>query len=108
MALRVLAALLAVVLMAGPAAATFADPAPKPFTHVDHLESPESEGCLPFHDDAFCLSCRLLSSHPLRSHVDPVIPTLLTESTATLRGLASSLPDDHVPSPLRARAPPRI
>lgn len=105
--LRVLAALLVILVIGSPAAGALADPAPKLVTHTDHLGSAESGGCLPLHDDAFCLSCRVASTHPVGSTPVPALPVPGMDSAPLPRALATSLPDAHGDAPPRTRAPPR-
>lgn len=105
--LRLLIALLALLQLAGPLAYALAEPAPVATSHQEHVGAQDDFGCRPLHDDAFCGSCRALSTEPLRSRTADRLAGLLVEPDAALRPLASDLPDDHCRAPLHARAPPR-
>lgn len=107
-ALRPLVIVLALLQLVAPVSAAIADPAPPPVSHADHLGSPDDPGCEPFHDDTFCLSCRVLFSQPLDSRPTPTPRPLRADADATLRDLAGALPDAPASPPLRARAPPLV
>lgn len=101
-------ALLVILQLAVPVGVAFADPAPAPVSHLDHVGSQEDPGCPPAHDDAFCLSCRVLSPVPLGSRALPSLAVLPVDRSALLRSETTRLPDDATVATLRARAPPRL
>lgn len=105
--LRLLIALLVMLQLAGPTGYAMADPAPTAVSHQEHVGAQDDFGCQPFHDDAFCGSCRTLSTEPVRSGSGARFPLLLVDSAGALRALATDLPDEPSPAPLHARAPPR-
>lgn len=106
--LRPLIIVLALLQMAAPLTAAMADPAPAPVSHTDHLGSRDDRGCETFHDDAFCLSCRVLFSPPLDSRSDATPGSPLHDAEATLPDLAGGIPNPPASAPLRARAPPHV
>lgn len=105
--LRLLIALLVMLQLAGPTGYALTDPAPTAVSHQMHVGAQDDSGCQPFHDDAFCGSCRVLSAEPLRSGSEPRLPLLTSDSATALRALAADLPDAPSLAPLHARAPPR-
>ncbi len=105
--LRVLVALVGALLLAGPLTGVAADPAPTP-SHVDHLGDAGAAGCRAFHDDAYCLSGRALSTPLLYSSADAGLPDLPTTDADFPPETPGSHVDDPHAAPLRARAPPRL
>ncbi|MFP4624697.1 MAG: hypothetical protein ACOCVZ_01735 [Gemmatimonadota bacterium] len=106
-ALRLLAALLVTLQLAGPVVGVLADSAPTPAAHHDHIGGPEDPGCRAFHDEVVCLSSRVVLTGPVRA-VSSVLP-LPTIAIAVERGEAAERPLwGTTGSFLGARAPPRI
>lgn len=105
--LRLLVTLLVALQLAGPLGYALAEPAPAMAAHQEHLGTPDDAGCRPFHDDAFCGSCRALSHYPVRAGSFPPLAALPATMAHRPGELERGLPDDPDATPLRARAPPR-
>lgn len=106
--LRPLVVVLALLQLVAPVSAAVADPPPAPVTHADHLGEPDERGCEPFHDDAFCVTCRVLFSQPLGSRSAPAIGSPLHDGGARVCDGASAIPEGPTDTPLHARAPPLV
>lgn len=106
--LRTLVLLLALLQLAAPTGYALAEPAPPPTSHQEHLGTRDDDGCRPFHDEAFCGSCRVLSNHPLQSDAGPRLAPQPVRALTGLRSSDTGAPAGPPLEQLHARAPPRI
>ncbi len=93
--------------LAGPVVVALWDPAPTPVAHTDHIGPDGERSCEPFHDEALCLTCRVLSLQPLHPQVAPSLTPLTVGDVAVLPDRALALLATPHTAPLGARAPPR-
>lgn len=107
-ALHLLVALLVALQLAGPVSIAFGEASPAPVSHLDHMGSQGDSGCTPFHDDALCLSCRLLALQLPHTQTAPSLGLRGVAALALRQDRTSRLPGVLASAPLHARAPPRI
>lgn len=97
--------LLAALQVVAPVAALAADDAP-PASHVDHVGAPD-DGCHTFHDELFCLSCRVLTAAPADSRPAPAVLPRPVQPFADSADGTARYPAYDPAAPCLARAPPR-